>query len=192
MDRLGHVLRKCLAEGKSVEIDGLGEFVPDAEHGYRFQPLGRPKVFLAYVLEDVAKIEQIFDQLAASGFDPWMDRRKLLPGQNWPRAIERAIETSDFFLGCFSRHSVGKRGGFPAEIHYALECARRIPLDEIFIIPVRLDPCPVPGRIQSEIQYIDLFRDWQRGLRTIVEVMQSELARRRSRGREFRPELRML
>jgi hypothetical protein len=181
IEKLGLVLRTCLAEGKSVEIDGVGEFVPDAERGFRFLPLGRPKVFLAYVLEDAAKVERIFDQLAACGFDPWMDRKKLLPGQNWPRAIERAIETSDFFLACFSRDSVGKRGGFQAEIHYALECARRIPLDEIFILPVRLDPCDVPGRIRSELQYIDLFANWQRGLRTIVATMQAELARRRNR-----------
>ena len=33
---------------------------------------------------------------------PGMDARKWMPGQNWSRAVEAAIETSDFFLACFS------------------------------------------------------------------------------------------
>jgi len=57
-----------------------------------------------------------------------MDTRKLVPGQNWPRAIETAIENSDLFIACFSTNSVRKKGGFQAEIRYALDCARQIPL----------------------------------------------------------------
>ena len=33
---------------------------------------------------------------------PWLDRKKLLPGQVWTRCIDRAIENSDFFVACFS------------------------------------------------------------------------------------------
>ena len=39
------------------------------------------------------------------------------------------------------------------------------------MIPVRLDDCPVPARIQKELQYIDLFPDWARGLRRLFTVM---------------------
>ena len=80
-----------------------------------------------------------------------------MPGQNWPRAIESAIETSDFFIACFSGDSVSKKGGFQAEIRYALDCARQVPLDEIFLVPVRLDPCAVPRTIEKQYQYVDLF-----------------------------------
>jgi hypothetical protein len=179
LDGLGEVVRRSLHQGKSVEIDGLGIFTPDPERGFRFQPLGQPQVFLAYVVEDADKVETIYEDLAAAGFNPWMDRRKLMPGQNWPRAIENAIETSDFFLPCFSSNSVDKRGAFQAEIHYGLDCARRIPLDEIFIVPVRFDVCRVPSRIRNEIQYVDLFPDWKRGIRRILRIMQHELDRRR-------------
>jgi hypothetical protein len=180
IDALGDFVRRSIAQGKSVEIDGLGVFAPDPDRGFRFQPLGQPQVFLAYVVEDAPSAESLYDDLSRGGFAPWMDRRKLLPGQNWPRAIENAIETSDFFVACFSSASVDKRGGFQAEIHYAIECARRVPLDEIFIIPVRLDSCRVPARIQKEIQYIDLFPDWKRGVRRIFNVMQQQLELRRS------------
>jgi len=173
--QVADVIRRCLAEGAQVEVDGLGLFVPDAEDGFRFVPRHAPKVFVAYVQEDAAAAEQLFDQLLASGFDPWLDRRKLLPGQNWPRSIENAIETSDFFLACFSSNSVKKKGGFQAEIRYALDCRKRVPLDEIFLIPARLDTCPVPASIQRELQYIDLFPDWRRGFARLVTAMRRQL-----------------
>jgi hypothetical protein len=169
--QVARLVRQCLAEGATVEIDGLGTFLPDSKRGFRFQPCKRPRVFVAYVQEDAGAAERLFDDLEASGFDPWLDRRKLLPGQNWPRSIEEAISTSHFFLACFSHRSVKKKGGFQAEIRYALDCTQRIPLDEIFLIPVRLDACSVPLRIQSETQYIDLFPNWDRGFRLIRAAM---------------------
>jgi len=171
---LARLIRQCLAEGAKVEIDGLGAFIPDAQDGFRFQPCNRPKVFVAYVQEDGAAAERLFQNLETCGFDPWLDRRRLLPGQNWPRSIEEAISTSDFFLACFSHRSVNKKGGFQAEIRYALDCTQRIPMDQIFLIPARLDPCRVPLRIRSETQYIDLFPDWDRGFRRMVTAMRRQ------------------
>jgi hypothetical protein len=176
--RIAEIVRQCLEEGKAVEIDGLGTFRPAARRGFRFWPRHLPKVFLAYVQEDARAADRLFLDLAGRGFDPWMDRRKLMPGQNWPRAIEEAIETSDYFVACFSRNSVSKKGGFQAEIRYALDCARRVPLDEIFMIPVRLDECRVPARITNELQYIDLFPSWRSGLRRLLSVMEKQVARR--------------
>jgi hypothetical protein len=103
---------------------------------------------------------------------------KLLPGQNWPRSIEDAIESTDFVIACFSQNSVSKKGGFQAEIRYALDCARRVPLDDVFLIPVRLDGCLVPSSIRREIQYIDLFPDWARGFRRIVTILNRQHRKR--------------
>jgi hypothetical protein len=161
-----------------VEIDGLGTFYPDAARGFRFEAHPQPKIFIAYVTEDAAAAERLYDGLAGAGFSPWMDARKLLPGQNWPRAIELAIESSDFFVACFSTNSVRKRGGFQAEIRYALDCARRLPLDEIFLVPVRLDICRVPRSIQREWQYVDLFPDWPSGLDRLVSMIRQEVRRK--------------
>ena len=108
-----------------------------------------------------------------------MDVRKLMAGQNWPRAIESAIESSDFFVACFSSRSVRKKGGFQSELRYALDCARRVPLDEIYIVPLRLDPCAVPRTIQHELQYIDLFPDWNGGIERLLNMLRREVERRR-------------
>lgn len=179
-EHVAQLVRKYLEEGKSVEIDGLGVFHRDSAGRYRFVPRAQPRIFLGYAEEDLPQAEQLFEALQAAGLAPWLDRRKLLPGQNWPRAIEEAIETSDFFVACFSHLSVRKRGSFQSEIRYALDCAKRVPLDETFLIPVRLDDCNVPRRIRREIQYIDLFPDWNRGVRRIESVIEKQLRKRRS------------
>jgi hypothetical protein len=179
--QLAQIVIRGLAAGHVVEIDGLGVFHPDSKRGCRFEPSTVPRVFIAYAKEDAATAERLYNTLEVAGFMPWMDTRKLLPGQNWPRAIESAIENSDFFVACFSSASVHKKGGFQAEIRYALDCARRMPLDEIFLVPVRLDFCRVPGAIQREFQYVDLFPDWQQGIRRMVTTMERELERRADR-----------
>ena len=177
-EHLAQVVIGGLAAGHPVEIDGLGVFYPDRTRGFRFEPRTLAQVFIAYVREDLAAAEKLYNALATAGFSPWMDMAKLVPGQNWPRALEAAIESSGFFIACFSENSVNKRGGFQAEIRYALDCARRVPLDEIFIIPVRLDDCRLPRPIQRELHYIDLFPDWSRGILRLTGMLRREARRR--------------
>jgi hypothetical protein len=176
--QLAQVVIRGLAAGKTVEIDELGVFYPDPDRGLRFEPRQLPQVFVAYVKEDRAMAEQLYDALEAAGFGSWMDVRKLLPGQNWRCAIENAIEDADFFVACFSSTSARKKGGFQAEIRHALDCARDVPLDEIFVVPVRLDECRVPRSIQRELQYIDLFPNWPQGIRRLIAMMRREAGRR--------------
>jgi hypothetical protein len=168
------IVRECLDRGGTVEIDGLGSFSPGRDGRLAFIPQTRPRVFLAYVVEDAAAAGRLYEDLAAAGFDPWMDRRKLLPGQNWPRSIEHAIGVSDFFLACLSSGSISKRGRFQAELRYALDCAAHLPLEQVFFIPVRLEDCRVPARISQEYQWVDLFPDWAAGVRRIVRSMRKQ------------------
>ena len=173
-EQVVQIVKQCLEEGRTVEIDGLGLFRPGSGGKVAFVAGPQPRVFLAYACEDGSSAERLFDQLQRCGFDPWLDRRKLLPGQNWPRAIEQAIGTSDFFVACFSKRSTARRSNFHSELRYALDCARRLPLDGIYFIPVRLDNCMVPGQIANQIQYVDLFPDWNKGFRRIVAAMRKE------------------
>jgi hypothetical protein len=182
-EQLAQVVIRGLAAGQPVELDGLGVFRPGAA-GFTFEARP-PRLFLAYAKEDAEIVAQLYSDLTSAGFAVWMDSRNLIAGQNWPRAIEAAIESSGFFVACFSSHSARKRGGFQAEIRYALHCARQVPLDDIFIVPVRLDQCPVPDAIRREWQYIDLFPDWRRGVRRLVAALRKESARRLKRQTEI-------
>ena len=166
--RILEIVRQSLESGQTVEIEGLGTFRPSAGGGYEFCQQTQPEVFLAYAVEDLAPARRLCESLRVEGCSPWLDKDKLLPGQNWPRSIERAIEISDAFVACFSTRSISKRGQFQSELRWALDCARRRPLDAVFVIPVRFEDCLVPRRVSDQVHYVDLFPDWEKGLKRVV------------------------
>jgi len=167
------VVRRSLERGQTVEIDGLGMFRRKAGGGYQFIAQTEPQVFIAYVEEDLMLARRLRDRIAAAGCSPWMDKDKLIPGQNWPRAIRRAIEISDSFVACFSVRSGSKRGPFQSELRWALHCAQRMPLEETFVVPVRFEACAVPKQIQERVQYVDLFPDWEAGVKKVIRALKN-------------------
>jgi len=177
---LRDVIEDCLREGAVIEIDGIGTLEMDNKGELTFKRNGRARVFLAYAQEDRAAVKRLYWALHAAGFEAWMDIENLLPGQNWPRAIERAIETSDYFLGCFSSRSSNKRGHFQSELSYALGIASRVPADHAFFVPVRLDECRVPDHIAKSVHYLDLFPKWDEGISLLASALHAhEKSRKR-------------
>jgi hypothetical protein len=45
---------------------------------------------------------------------------------------------------------------------------------------VRLEECRIPARISRELQYVDLFPSWEKGMRRIVAAIRKQA--RRSKG----------
>ena len=170
-EAVADIVRQCLEAGQRVEIEGLGVF-RTSRQGLEFLPQTQPNVFIAYAAEDRSLARRLREDLEREGCSPWLDKDKLLPGQNWPRAIERAIEVSDAFVACFTSRSVSKPGQFQSELRYALDCARRRPLSEEapFVIPVRLEDCTVPRRISDHVQYVDLYPDWKKGVQRVARA----------------------
>jgi TIR domain len=177
-DRVLRIVRESVDRGLTVEIEGLGTFRRAEAGGYLFEPQSRPRVFVAYAAEDLKLARRVCASLERAGCAAWLDKDKLLPGQNWPRALERAIENSDAFVACFSPRSIAKRGQFQSELRYALDCARRLPLDHLFVVPVRFEPCAVPRRISDQVQYVDLFPDWNLGVKRVVRAVRKAAKRR--------------
>lgn len=161
-----------------MEIERLGTFRRTKDGELAFVQNHKPTVFLAYVEEDGEKVDRLFQALAKAGFEPWMDRHKLVPGQNWPRALENAIETADFFVACLSGRSVMKRGTFQSEMRFAMDCARNAPFDTIYFIPLRLEQCEVPQQIRQQLQYVDLFPSFANGVRQLLAIIRKEWRRR--------------
>jgi hypothetical protein len=168
---VGRALKECLREGHSVELEGLGVFLAGSR---QFVPIPGPRVFIAYAVEDLEMATRLYNDLLAAGMSPWLDRKKLLPGQAWTRCIDRAIENSDFFVACFSTASAFKKGQFPYEVRHALRCADRMPLDDVFVMPVRLNECQMPRTIASQTQYVDLFPNWFAGLNRLVRSIREQ------------------
>jgi hypothetical protein len=178
---LARLIQRSLRDSEAVEIDGLGVFERGRTGAISFRNTSPARIFIAYACEDAELADRLYEALTERGFSAWLDRKKLLPGQNWPRRIEDAIASSDFFVACFSGNSVRKRGGFQAEIRYALDCATNVPLDEVFLIPVRLNECRIPARIHRETHYVDLFPDWDAGFARILRIIEREIGARETR-----------
>lgn len=168
---VSHLVRSCLRDGRTIELEGLGAIRRDRDGRSYLVRDTRPRVFIAYAIEDREQAERVADALQAAGFDAWMDRRKLMPGQNWRRAIAQAIEVADYFVACFSTVSLTKRGGFQRELRMALEVAQTVPLDRAFLIPVRLNQCEPPREFASQSQWVDAFPDLSPGMQRLVRAI---------------------
>jgi formylglycine-generating enzyme required for sulfatase activity len=113
------------------------------------------RIFLCHASEDKTQVREVYQQLKALGFAPWLDAVDILPGQDWDYEIEQALETSDFVLVFLSIRSVGKVGYVQREFRRALYHAEEIPEGFIHTIPVKLDDCTVPRRF-SRHQWANL------------------------------------
>ena len=108
------------------------------------------RIFLAHANEDKQAVTELYNRLKTQGYQPWLDKIDLLPGQRWREEIPKAIRNSDIFIACLSQRSVEKRGYVQQEFRIALnECATR-PIGTIYLIPLRLDECSIPELRQDE------------------------------------------
>jgi hypothetical protein len=114
------------------------------------------KVFISYAKEDSKFAEKLYDLLESIGtYIPWIDKKKLLPGQNWEIEIESAVENADFFIPLLSKISVAKRGYVQKEFKLALKCYEKKLDSDIYIIPYKIDDCEVPKGL-SKFQWAEL------------------------------------
>lgn len=114
------------------------------------------KVFLCHASNDKAIVQELYKKLTDNGIDAWLDKEKLLPGEDWEIEIPKAVEESDIVIVCMSSKSITKEGFVQKEIRLALDTAEKKPDETIYIIPCRLDECDVPRRL-SKWHYIDLY-----------------------------------
>lgn len=113
------------------------------------------KVFLSYAREDREAVEDFYDRLVAERFEPWMDIRKLLPGQNWELEIDRALREANVVIAWLSNNSVSKRGFVQRETNFAIDSLKyKLPTD-VYFVPILLEPCEVPTHVAVR-QYMDI------------------------------------
>jgi outer membrane protein assembly factor BamD (BamD/ComL family) len=116
------------------------------------------KVFLCHASGDKPQVRVLYKRLVVEGVDVWLDQEKLLPGQDWRVEIPRAVKEADVVVVCLSNKSITKEGYIQKEIKSALDAAEEKPDETIFLIPARLEDCPVPEKI-SRWQWVDLFEE---------------------------------
>ena len=133
------------------------------------------KVFISYAREDSEIAKKLYDDLSQAGVELWFDRESLAPGQDWQLEIEKAIKESTFFLALISSKSTTKRGFAQKELKRVLDILDERPEGDVFIIPVRVDDCPVFYRLQN-YHWVDLFPSYSDGLNKLLKVLKPDLA----------------
>lgn len=107
------------------------------------------KVFLSYASQDKPAVTEIYGALKRESWvDPWLDKVKILPGQDWQMVIETAVDEADVAILCLSNQLVTKEGYVQREIKYAYDIALEKPDGTIFLIPLRLDECEIPRKLR--------------------------------------------
>lgn len=134
------------------------------------EPESLTKVFLCYAGPDREQVADIYERLRNDGFVPWMDKKSLLPGQDWELEIRGSIETADFFVACISQHFRMRTYGHK-EIKLALDVLDMMPEGTIFLIPLRLEDCPIDDRLASR-QWVNLFEPG--GYELLVRALRSQ------------------
>jgi proteasome lid subunit RPN8/RPN11/ubiquitin-protein ligase len=127
------------------------------------------RIFLCHSSGDKQSVRDLYKRLRSDGYDPWLDEENLLPGQDWNLEIIRAVHDSDVVLVCLSEKAISKAGYVQKEIKHALDVADEQPEGAIFLIPVRLEECNVPQRL-NRWQWVNFFED--QGYRRLLMALE--------------------
>lgn len=131
-------------------------------------------VFVCYAKEDLECARTLYAELRKAGVTPWMAYEDILPGQDWEYEITQALTRSRYVLALLSSNSVSRHGFIQKELTHALDVVNDLPPSSIFLIPARLDKCePLETRLQR-LHWVDLFPDYNEGLRRILRVLKPE------------------
>jgi hypothetical protein len=115
------------------------------------------KVFLSHAHSDAKAVRALYDRLSADGVDAWLDKEKLLPGQDWELEIRKAVREADVVVVCLSKQ-FNQAGYRQKEVRIALDTAMEQPEGEIFIIPARLEECDTLESLRKW-HWVDLFEE---------------------------------
>lgn len=113
------------------------------------------KVFLCHAHADRDAVRALYTRLTNDGVDAWLDKEKLLPGQDWELEIKKAVREADVVVVCLSKQ-FNQAGFRQKEVRLALDTAMEKPEGEIFIIPARLEECDNLESLRKW-HWVDLF-----------------------------------
>ena len=148
-------------------------------------------MFISYASEDYDLAVRFKNDLTYAGLDPWIDKESLQGGAPWKEVIEREIRNSGYFIPLLSRNSVENKGYVNKEWQLALEYKNQPILEEFvknFVIPVKLDDYDISHMHKKikELHVIDLSKGWEKGIRNVIELIESLQPKDEDRERDIK------
>ncbi len=142
----------CCGKGVKGEIVNGSDVAPPRTPGCTsgFHSGSRPRLFLSYARSDSRFGEFLENELKRRGYSIWKDTTDLLPGDDWRRVINEAMDASTHFIVLLSPRSI-ERPEVNRELGAALHARKPI-------IPILLEVCDVPAQLRSINQI-----DWREG-----------------------------
>ncbi len=125
-------------------------------------------VFLSYSRTDFEIAQKISIDLSEVGISCWIDTEDIYAGENWRIKIKKAINNCPFFLCLLSNKAQKTRGFRHNEIKQAIEIVKILPPDQVYIIPARIEECVVLYEEFENLNWVDLFPDWNKGVGRIA------------------------
>ena len=105
-------------------------------------------VFIPRADEDVAAAMKIYHRLGVAGFEVWMSNTDLIAGGDRRLQIKKAVQKSQAVIVCVSNALTKGVGSMHRETKDALDIADEQPEGTLFVIPVVLEPCELPQRLE--------------------------------------------
>jgi hypothetical protein len=102
------------------------------------------KVFICYCKQDYAQAQALYGRLSEAGVDAWIDRRKLVLGDDFEHEIKKAVIGADAFVACL-RPGFDDIGFRQKEVRWGIEALQLRPPGRGFIIPFIIQPCDLPA-----------------------------------------------
>lgn len=143
--------------------------------------MSKKHAFLSYCRDNKADVAQLREYLMTAGETVWWDQ-EILPGEDWKFSIRKAMKDSYAVVVCLSKElSARVESGVYPELRDAIEAFRKHPPGSIYLIPVRMSDCEIPGieiddvRTLDRLQHVDLFppSDAQRGMNRLIEALRA-------------------
>ena len=134
-----------------------------AERGLRYidrTPIepGPAQLFLCHSPDAEEPVRRLRERLGADGVPCWLASVDAHPDQDLDQQIVAAVQRSRYVLACVSRRSITERGYLDEQLRTAVDAADAQPEGATFLVPVRLEPCPIPQRL-ARWHWVDLFTD---------------------------------
>ncbi|MDL2358293.1 MAG: toll/interleukin-1 receptor domain-containing protein [Pseudomonadota bacterium] len=97
-------------------------------------------VFISYAREDLVAVQRLRADLEGAGLTVWFDLDRLESGDDFDRKIQRNIARCSYFIPVVSANTDRRlEGYFRREWSYAIDRARNMADDALFILPVCVD-----------------------------------------------------